>query len=163
MRAGPAPAPQAGDRSRQSRARCRGSRRATASCRCRGGSTRVLAHRGSLRIRLCLQGGDPGRRRLLQRWLGYPSLQARIGAPSSVGGIPTRHLRRIRPDLSRDITVFFCGVAYPNRISLLRQADELLSRHPWKFLDPTGRPMCGARATDASPRTRWRTMPPPLG
>ncbi len=47
---------------------------------------------------------------------------------------PTRHLRRIRPDLSRDITVFFCGVAYPNRISLLRQADELLSRHPVEIL-----------------------------
>ncbi|WP_082503851.1 glycosyltransferase [Methylobacterium sp. Leaf117] len=47
---------------------------------------------------------------------------------------PTRHLRPIRPDLPRDIAVFFCGVAYPNRIALLRQADELLSRHPVEIL-----------------------------
>jgi spore maturation protein CgeB len=46
----------------------------------------------------------------------------------------THHFRPVRPELSRDIAVFFCGVAYPNRIALIRQADELLSQHPVAIL-----------------------------
>lgn len=47
---------------------------------------------------------------------------------------PTRHLRPIHPSLPRDIAIFFCGVAYPNRVALLRRADDLLSRHPVEIL-----------------------------
>ncbi|MFD0938368.1 DUF3880 domain-containing protein, partial [Methylobacterium trifolii] len=42
---------------------------------------------------------------------------------------PSVHLRPLRPVEARSTTVFFCGVAYANRIDLLRRADRLLSRH----------------------------------
>lgn len=46
----------------------------------------------------------------------------------------TRHHRDLVPVAERDTTVFFCGVAYPNRVALLRRADAVLSRHPVAIL-----------------------------
>lgn len=39
------------------------------------------------------------------------------------------HYRPIEPNQTRDITAFFCGVAYANRVSFFRQASKLLSEH----------------------------------
>ena len=47
-----------------------------------------------------------------------------------LAGAPEVHYRPLVPVADRDLTLFFCGVAYPNRISLFRQADSLLCRHP---------------------------------
>ncbi|MGU3665390.1 glycosyltransferase [Methylobacterium sp. A49B] len=47
---------------------------------------------------------------------------------------PNRHFRPIRPVAERETTVFFCGVAYPNRIALLRRIDDLLAHHVVEIL-----------------------------
>lgn len=46
-----------------------------------------------------------------------------------MAGCPRTHLREILPPEQRHISLFFCGIGYPNRVGLLRQARELLSRH----------------------------------
>jgi spore maturation protein CgeB len=46
----------------------------------------------------------------------------------------TRHLRDLTPLPERETMVFFCGVAYPNRVALIRRADAVLSRHPVAIL-----------------------------
>ena len=46
----------------------------------------------------------------------------------------SRHFRDIVPVSEREHVVFFCGVAYPNRVALIRRADALLSRHPVAIL-----------------------------
>ncbi|SFH03837.1 spore maturation protein CgeB [Methylobacterium gossipiicola] len=46
----------------------------------------------------------------------------------------TRHFRALVPVAEREHVVFFCGVAYPNRVALIRRADALLSRHPVAIL-----------------------------
>jgi spore maturation protein CgeB len=43
------------------------------------------------------------------------------------GALETFH-RAVLPVRTREIGLFFCGVAYPNRIDLLRKADDMLSR-----------------------------------
>lgn len=48
----------------------------------------------------------------------------------SMAGLPAVHLRPITPVATRDLAMFFCGVAYKNRIDLIRQADAMLCRHP---------------------------------
>jgi spore maturation protein CgeB len=42
---------------------------------------------------------------------------------------PSVHWRPFTAVEDRDLAVFFCGVAYPNRIDLLRRADDMLCRH----------------------------------
>ena len=42
---------------------------------------------------------------------------------------PSAHFREILPAEGRDIDLFFCGVGYPNRVQLLRQARTVLQRH----------------------------------
>lgn len=47
-----------------------------------------------------------------------------------MAGCPHAHLRNILPsERRRHISVFFCGVGYPNRVDLLRRASDLLARH----------------------------------
>lgn len=41
---------------------------------------------------------------------------------------PRHHLRELKPLDERTLDLFFCGVAYPNRIDFLRRADAMLSR-----------------------------------
>ena len=43
---------------------------------------------------------------------------------------PACHYRDLVPVADRATVVFFCGVAYANRVALIRRADDLLSRHP---------------------------------
>ncbi len=45
-----------------------------------------------------------------------------------------RHLRDLTAVSERETVVFFCGVAYPNRVALIRRADTVLSRHPVAIL-----------------------------
>ncbi|GJD30647.1 hypothetical protein PMNALOAF_1897 [Methylobacterium adhaesivum] len=45
-----------------------------------------------------------------------------------------RHFRDLVPVSERENVVFFCGVAYPNRVALIRRADAVLSRHPVAIL-----------------------------
>ncbi|WP_244474893.1 glycosyltransferase family protein [Methylobacterium sp. Leaf99] len=45
-----------------------------------------------------------------------------------------RHFRDLVPVAGRETVVFFCGVAYPNRVALIRRADAVLSRHPVAIL-----------------------------
>lgn len=47
---------------------------------------------------------------------------------------PNRHFRPVRPVNERDTVVFFCGVAYPNRVALIGRVDNLLSRHVVEIL-----------------------------
>lgn len=51
-----------------------------------------------------------------------------------LGGAPETYHRPLAPVRTRDIGLFFCGVAYPNRIDLLRRADDMLSRFPVAIL-----------------------------
>jgi spore maturation protein CgeB len=44
------------------------------------------------------------------------------------------HLRELTPIRNRDLALFFCGVAYPNRIDFIRKADDLLCRHSVRIL-----------------------------
>ncbi|HEU0150729.1 MAG TPA: glycosyltransferase [Bradyrhizobium sp.] len=43
---------------------------------------------------------------------------------------PRFHWRPFRPIEDRDLALFFCGVAFPNRVDLLRRADDVLCRRP---------------------------------
>jgi spore maturation protein CgeB len=47
---------------------------------------------------------------------------------------PGVHWRRLVPVAQRDLALFFCGVAFPNRIEILSRADDLLSRYPVRVL-----------------------------
>ena len=47
---------------------------------------------------------------------------------------PGRHFRPIRPVAERQTDVFFCGVAYPNRVALLSRIDDLLAHHVVEIL-----------------------------
>lgn len=51
-----------------------------------------------------------------------------------LAGAPRVHLRPLRPVEARETALFFCGVAYDNRIDLIRRADPLLARHPVAIL-----------------------------
>lgn len=51
-----------------------------------------------------------------------------------LAGSPRIHLRPLKPVETRETAVFFCGVAYDNRIDLIRRADALLARHPVAIL-----------------------------
>jgi len=42
---------------------------------------------------------------------------------------PSVHFREVLPADGRDLDLFFCGVGYPNRVRLLRQAERLLRAH----------------------------------
>lgn len=47
---------------------------------------------------------------------------------------PDRHFRPIAPVAERETVLFFCGVAYPNRVALMRRIDDLLCRHVVEIL-----------------------------
>ena len=51
-----------------------------------------------------------------------------------LAGCRAVHYRPLTPAEDRGIALFFCGVAYPNRIDLLRKADAILSAHPVTIL-----------------------------
>ncbi|MGV7032208.1 glycosyltransferase family protein [Methylobacterium symbioticum] len=51
-----------------------------------------------------------------------------------LAGAPKIHLRDLKPVEERGIALFFCGVAYGNRIDLIRRADALLARHAVSIL-----------------------------
>ncbi|GJD55365.1 CgeB family protein [Methylobacterium dankookense] len=51
-----------------------------------------------------------------------------------LAGAPRIHLRGLKPMEARGTALFFCGVAYDNRIDLIRRADALLARHPVAIL-----------------------------
>jgi spore maturation protein CgeB len=47
-----------------------------------------------------------------------------------LAAFPAVHSRSILPVREREFALFFCGVAYPNRVDLLRKADLTLCRYP---------------------------------
>lgn len=47
---------------------------------------------------------------------------------------PDRHFRPIASVAERETVLFFCGVAYPNRVALMRRIDDLLCRHVVEIL-----------------------------
>ena len=44
------------------------------------------------------------------------------------------HRRDLKPIESRELSVFFCGVAYSNRINIIRKAEAIVSIHPVAIL-----------------------------
>jgi spore maturation protein CgeB len=45
-----------------------------------------------------------------------------------LAGCPKRHFREILPKIERGISLFFCGIGYPNRVDLLRRAKKILEQ-----------------------------------